>query len=278
MDLVAAAQLIFPVVCTDASLLSNCSAHVTEMLLCCSAFSSLDQKSPVVSSHFHSSISSMSSAKMSHKHSSKVQSYQQDPFHHIFMSHASLGMQQQFLCQYCHGQCAFLTCVCFREDKQSTCCWLWQVPSVLVGLDAQSFHVVQFTRTTQWAPLRSGRLSYLCLWTIPLLALVWKDGIWSGHVLQWSFAWPLPWLLSYCRFPCPNIPDFCTRHQNSWPEDFLRRLLMAVVALVLYAFGHYLLPTNTFLNIDLHSTSAANSCTTFSSFCMPSGVSAKIHI
>ena len=47
MDLVAAAQLIFPVVCTDASLLSNCSAHVTEMLLCCSAFASLDQKSPV---------------------------------------------------------------------------------------------------------------------------------------------------------------------------------------------------------------------------------------
>jgi len=32
MDLVAAAQLIFQVVCTDASLLSNCSAHVTEML------------------------------------------------------------------------------------------------------------------------------------------------------------------------------------------------------------------------------------------------------
>ena len=37
MDLVAAAQLSFPVVCTDASLLSNCSAHVFEMLLCCSA-------------------------------------------------------------------------------------------------------------------------------------------------------------------------------------------------------------------------------------------------
>ena len=64
-------------------------------------------------------------------------------FRHILMSHASLGMQQQLFCQYCHGQCAFLTCMCFREDKQSTCCW--QVPSVLVGLDAQSFHVVQFT-------------------------------------------------------------------------------------------------------------------------------------
>jgi len=42
MDLVAAAQLSFPVVCTDASLLSNCSAYVTEMLLCCSAYASLD--------------------------------------------------------------------------------------------------------------------------------------------------------------------------------------------------------------------------------------------
>ena len=47
MDLVAAAQLSFPVVCPDASLLFNCSAHVPEMLLCCSAFASLDQKSPV---------------------------------------------------------------------------------------------------------------------------------------------------------------------------------------------------------------------------------------
>ena len=53
MDLVAAAQLSFPVVCTDASLLSNCSAHVTEMLLCCSAFASLEQKSPVASSHLN---------------------------------------------------------------------------------------------------------------------------------------------------------------------------------------------------------------------------------
>ena len=47
MELVAATQLSFPVVCTDASLRSNCSAHVTDMLLCCSAFASLDQKSPV---------------------------------------------------------------------------------------------------------------------------------------------------------------------------------------------------------------------------------------
>ena len=72
MDLLAAAQLIFAVVCTDASLLSNCSAHVTEILLCCSAYASLDQKSPVASSHFHSSISSISSTKESHNHSSKV--------------------------------------------------------------------------------------------------------------------------------------------------------------------------------------------------------------
>ena len=49
-----------------------CSVHVTEMLLCCSVFASLDQKSPVASSHFHSSISSISSTKESHNHSSKV--------------------------------------------------------------------------------------------------------------------------------------------------------------------------------------------------------------
>ena len=72
MDLVAAAQLSFSGVCTDASLLHNCSAHVTEMLLCCSAFASLDQKSQVASSHFHSSIFSISSTKESHNHSSRV--------------------------------------------------------------------------------------------------------------------------------------------------------------------------------------------------------------
>jgi len=72
MDLVAAAQLIFLVVCTDASLLSNCSAHVTEMLLCCSAFASFYQKSPVASSHFNSSISSISSAKQMHKYSLEI--------------------------------------------------------------------------------------------------------------------------------------------------------------------------------------------------------------
>ena len=48
MNLVAAAQLIFPVVCKDASMLSNCSAHVIEILLCCSAFAFLVQKSPFV--------------------------------------------------------------------------------------------------------------------------------------------------------------------------------------------------------------------------------------
>jgi len=42
------------------------------MLLYCSAFVSLDQKSPVASSHFHSSISSISSTKESRNYSSKV--------------------------------------------------------------------------------------------------------------------------------------------------------------------------------------------------------------
>ena len=72
MDLVAAAQLSFPVVCTDASLLSNCFAQVTEMLLCCSACASLDQKSPVASFYVHSSISSFISTKETHNQSSKV--------------------------------------------------------------------------------------------------------------------------------------------------------------------------------------------------------------
>ena len=89
MDLVAAAQLSFPVACTDASLLSNCSAHVTEMLLCCSAFASLNQKSPVASSYFHSSICLISSAKESHNHSSKVRF---NPARMIFLDTSSCRM------------------------------------------------------------------------------------------------------------------------------------------------------------------------------------------
>jgi len=89
MDLVAAAQLSFPVVCTDASLLSNCSAHATEMLLCCSAFASLDQRSPVASSHFHSSISSISSTKESYYYSSKVRF---NPASMIFLNTSSCRM------------------------------------------------------------------------------------------------------------------------------------------------------------------------------------------
>jgi len=101
-------------------------------------------------------------------------------------------------------------------------------------------------QSTQWVPLRSGRLPYLCLWTIPLLSLAWENNIWTGHELQWSFAWPLPWLLSYRRFPCPNIPDVCTRHWDSSLEEFLRWLSIAALALALYTFNHYLIPTNTF--------------------------------
>jgi len=73
-------------VCTDASLLSNCSAYVTEMLLCCSAFASLDQKSPVASSHFHNFIASIGSAKESHNHSSKMRF---NPASRIFLTTSS---------------------------------------------------------------------------------------------------------------------------------------------------------------------------------------------
>jgi len=89
MNLVAAAQLSFPVVCTDASLLSNCSANMTEMLLSYSAFASLDQKAPVASSHFHSSISSISSTKESHNYSSKVRF---NPASMIFLDTSSWRM------------------------------------------------------------------------------------------------------------------------------------------------------------------------------------------
>ena len=101
MDLVAAAQVIFPMVCTDASLLFNCSAHVTEMWPCCSTFASLDRQSPVASFHFYSSISSISiSAKESHSHSSKVR-----------FNHASRIFPTTFSCRMQLSACGNNSCV-----------------------------------------------------------------------------------------------------------------------------------------------------------------------
>jgi len=121
MDLVAAAQLIFPMVCTDASLLSNCFANVTEMLLCCSAFASLDQKSPVERTHIRYlwwpgvlglSVINKHLAHLRLRHLTSIVQFaqfiqqkgritnrpkcglpcQQDFLNHVLMSHASLGM------------------------------------------------------------------------------------------------------------------------------------------------------------------------------------------
>ena len=83
---------------------------------------------------------------------------------------------------------------------------------------------------------------------------MWEDGIWSGHVLQWFFAWTIPWLLALRRFSCPNIPDICTRHRNSSPKGFLHWLSIVALALALYAFDHYQLQTILFCHVDLHST------------------------
>ena len=101
---------------------------------------------------------------------------------------------------------------------------------------------------------------------------------WSGHVLHWFFAWPLPWLLLYRRLPWPNIPDICTLHRDSSFEKFLRSLSTAALALALYTFNHYISNKYVFFTLICILHQAVNSCTTFSSFCMPSGVSAKIEI
>jgi len=196
------------------------------------------------------------------------------------MSHASLGMQQQLLCQYCHGQCAFLTCVCFREDKESICCWPWQVPSVLIGLDAQleSFHVVQFTDHLMSAAEKRNT-------PIPLLV---KNSVASSGVRGWHliraraaiiFCLTTSLAVLISPFPVPQYHRYL--HASS------RFITSTVSSLIVNSCAsscslHFLSLsiTNKYVSFTLIRIphQAVYSCTTFSSFCMPSGVSAKIEI
>ena len=72
IDLVAAAQLIFPKSCCVASLLSSRPAHVTNTFWLCNDFANLVQKSFFAPSHSHNSISSISSVNELYSHSSRV--------------------------------------------------------------------------------------------------------------------------------------------------------------------------------------------------------------
>ena len=141
MDLVAAAQLIFPVVCTDAVLVC-CPTALPTWLRCWSAAvlllvstKSLQLRQPTSTVPFPQLVQQKSCITTRLNCNLTVPA---GFFNHILMSNATdrHAATTQGLCQHCHWQCAFHTCVCFQEDKESTCCWPWQVPSVLVGLDA----------------------------------------------------------------------------------------------------------------------------------------------
>ena len=106
MDLVAVAQIDFSSGMQWYQSTANCSAHVTEMLLCCSAFASLEQKSPVASSHFHSSIYSISLAKESHDHSSKVR-----------FKHANMSFWGTSSCRMHLSACSNNSCVSTAMDS-----------------------------------------------------------------------------------------------------------------------------------------------------------------
>jgi len=156
------------------------------MLLCCSAFAGLDQKSPVVSFYFQSSISSISSAKESHGHSSKV------CFNPASRSSLSTPPCRTHLFACSKNSCvntaigsvlSSVTCLCFREDKGETCRWPRQVPSVLAVLDPQLFLFVQFTFRPLNACLWEAEDSHTFACKHLLLALVWEDGIWSCRAI-----------------------------------------------------------------------------------------------
>ena len=200
------------------------------------------------------------------------------------MSHASLGMQQQLLCQYCHGQCAFLTCVCFREDKESTCCWPWQVPSVLAGLGVKWFHVVQVLFT--FRPLNDCRRAAEKQ-KIPILLLV-INSIASSGVRGWhlirsraamTFCLTTSLVAPISPFPVPQYPRYL--HASS------RFMAWRVASLIVYSgagssslrfLSFSITNKYIFFTLIYNSRQAVNPCTTFKSFCMPSGVSAKIEI
>ena len=145
MDLVPAAQLIFPGVCIDASLMSSCSAHVIEILFRCSAFVSRDHKSPDASSQFHSSIPSIRSAKESLNHSSKVR-FSPAIKNFLTTSHVvciSLHSTTIPASVLPWAVCTLYLLALLGTGREHLL--LIIVPSVLVSLDAHSLYVVQFT-------------------------------------------------------------------------------------------------------------------------------------
>ena len=96
---------------------------MTENFLCCNSFASLDQKPPVASSHFHSSISSISSTKEWHNHSSKVQL---SPANRIFLTISSccimmhlLACSNNYYVSTAMGRVLFLPACAFGKIKRA---------------------------------------------------------------------------------------------------------------------------------------------------------------
>ena len=106
-----------------------------------------------------------------------------------------------------------------------------------------------------------------------------SSSIWSGHMPQWSFAWPLPWLLSYRPFPVPQYSRFL----HAWLKFIAWRVSLLIANSVVGSCSLRFLSLSitkkyVYFTLIYIAHQAVNSCTMFSSFCMPSGVSAKIEI
>jgi len=200
------------------------------------------------------------------------------------MSHASLGMQHQLLWQYCHGQCAFLTCVFFWKDKESTCCWPWQVPSVLVGLDAHSFDVVQFISEQSMSAAEKRKTPI----HLRVNNFIDSSGVRGWHLIRsraatiFCLTTSLVALIS--PFPAPQYP----RYLHASSRFVAGRVSPLIVNKALFNSGAgscsllFLSLSNTnkcvFFTSICIPHQAVHSCTKISCFCMPSSVSAKIQI
>jgi len=183
-----------------------CSTALPTWLKCCSPAVLLLVWTISLQMRRASYISSINSAKESHSHSSKVR-----------FNHASRIFPTTFSCRMqlsacgnnsCVGTvmgsvlslpaCAFVMverAIAVDHGKCQAFLWAWTHNCFTSSIHFQ---------TTQWVPLRSGRLPYLCFWTIELLALAWV--IRSRAAMIFCLTTSLAALIS--PFPVPQCPRY----------------------------------------------------------------------
>jgi len=158
----------------------------------------------------------------------------------------------------------------FREDKKSTFYWPWQVPSVCIGsgLDAQSFHVVQFTFRPPSHHSMSAAEKRQTLIPSLINNSVASSGVWARHLIRSRAAMIFCLITSLITltspFPVPQI--FRYLHASS---KFITWRVSPLITTGNNGAGSCVYITNkhvffTLIYIPHHT--AVNSCTFFFGF------------